>query len=280
MRRGQRWFSNTLNPDSLECLCEDSADFLRGYADSQSRDDNEDLEDQSGDIEEHQDENTVAVMEMLSGLGVETPTLKHRQDDGVFLALFPVEISQSTFKGRNGSNACMLIDMLFANTFKQLSYEIDDTSELSNKMIALIYSSIHCGNRMYDYYYDSGVNSSLLNIDEACDYLLKEDVMPIIERVMDVFPESQSTGSILERTIEVAREESRYVNILRIVQGKSTIFAIDPNGGIFFMDSHRHETEGLLVCWTRTKSFQDMMNVMIPFFDDRNSHANVAIVSF
>ena len=133
---------------------------------------------------------------------------------------------------------------------------------------------------MYDEFYDSVLNSSLPNIDEACDFLLKEDVMPIVEEVVEVFPNIQSAGSILERTIEVACEESRYVNILYIVQGKSTIFAIDPNGGIFYMDSHRHETEGLFVCWTKTKSFQDMLNVMVPLFCNPISHANVAVISF
>ena len=84
----------------------------------------------------------------------------------------------------------------------------------------------------------------------------------------------------MESTIEVAREESRYVNILHIVQVESTIFAIVPNGDIFFMDLHQLETEGLFLCWTRRKSFQDMMNVVISLIDDENSHANVAIISF
>ena len=79
-------------------------------------------------------------MEELSSRDFEMPILKARQQDGVYIALFPAEISQSTFRGRNGSNACMLIDLLFANTFKRLSFEIDDSDGLSNRMIALIYS--------------------------------------------------------------------------------------------------------------------------------------------
>ena len=67
-----------------------------------------------------------------------------------FLWKFPVEISQSTLDGRNGSSACSVIALIFAHGVWQERLDLQPTRELSPLWVMLLCALIRVGNRLYD----------------------------------------------------------------------------------------------------------------------------------
>ena len=62
----------------------------------------------------------------------------------------PVEISQSTLEGRNGSSACSVIALIFAHGVWHERLNLQPTRELCPLWVMLLCASIRVGNRLYD----------------------------------------------------------------------------------------------------------------------------------
>ena len=63
---------------------------------------------------------------------------------------FPNDVSQSSFQGRNGSNACSIIALLIAKGVHQVNCDLHPSASLSPVWVTLVYGCIKVGNALYD----------------------------------------------------------------------------------------------------------------------------------
>eukprot|EP00794_Sanderia_malayensis_P004101 gene4101-4657_t len=172
VEKGSRWFGKVLSSEEVD-LCLDVEDI---HDDIDF--DNVDSEDDSTPLDEQDDidENSLTVKEDLLKTLNRKYNIAYTQEEGKF----PLDICQSLFEGRNGSNTWMFINLLFANTFCRLCFVVDGASQLSDSKVSLIENSIRNGNLLYDRFVEASGTSQLPNIDDACEFIIREEIFACV----------------------------------------------------------------------------------------------------
>ena len=275
VQKGLSWFQHCISLNEIINVDESDDDATVETVTEQEEDDEEEYEEALQLI----DENTLSVREEIILPLTCNPALSIMKMQGISYAFFPKDISQSTFEGRDGSSPCLFIDLLFTNTFIQLSMCIENPDRIPDEMHPLVFNSLRNGNAIYDRYNES-FNGTIPDIDEACDFLLDEEVHVEIESVLEVYIHDDMPENQLHIQLQRLKEDLKYIGAVHITNYKSTVFIMDPHGGLLFMDSHRHEDKGLFLGWTREGNSEDMVSLVAPLINSDNRVANLAIVSF
>ena len=155
---------------------------------------------------------------------------------------FPPEISQSTFNGRNGSNACSMISILAAYFFARSRLEIPKGGVLSSEFVKTFCGCIELGNRMYDLC-RHGLPNRYLSIEEAAALLSFTDMStagPLPVRLEDEHELSTVCGQL------GTLSENRTYFASIVIDEKTSIFILSPPH-VLYIDSHLHGIYGAVV---------------------------------
>ncbi|KAJ7337885.1 hypothetical protein OS493_008043 [Desmophyllum pertusum] len=164
----------------------------------------------------------------------------------VWIWEFPYNISQSTYQGRNGSNACSIIALLIAEGIHQVNCDLDPSHAiLPTPWVTLVCGCIKEGNALYDRSRAS-LPQRYLSAAEAAmvagDRLDASIDQPLPVRVSDPHPPSTLRYQLLElcsnQCISCA---------LFIVNGKTALFVGFGKEKLLLVDSHLHEQNGAMV---------------------------------
>ena len=166
-------YEGTLN---IEAITEDDADADDGPDDDNENEEGDDTaDDVSHALNEPNTDNTQTVGESIA-------------QSNLFLWKFPAEVSQSTLDGRNGSSACSVIALIFAQGARDQRLDLQPTPLLSRLWVMLLCASIIVGNRLYDLYRHSLPQrflsaSEAATIVERCVKVSVNSPLPV--RVLD-----------------------------------------------------------------------------------------------
>lgn len=79
------------------------------------------------------------------------PMRPFQTDSMTWIWEFPYSVSQSTYQGRNGSNACSIIALLIAQGIHQVNVDLDPCPFLPAIWVTLVCGCINLGNTLYDH---------------------------------------------------------------------------------------------------------------------------------
>ena len=155
---------------------------------------------------------------------------------------FPVEISQSTLDGRNGSSACSVIALIFAHGVWHERLDLQPTRELSPLWVMLLCASIRVGNRLYDRCRHS-LPQRFLSASEAAtvaEQCVSVSVhSPLAVRVCD-----DHVPTTLVHQLSALCDGSHGNGALLIANEKTVLFLALAGQYIALVDSHRHGDHG------------------------------------
>ena len=167
-------------------------------------------------------------------------------DTGLSYWHFPKNISQTYFKGRNGSNACTIIAMIFGRYFARSEISFQETGYLHDTLINLYYKSIEEGSQLYDSLVkDLGVLD--LSIEEVTDrFGAKLNVRHILPSLAVSFQDDVESATVLHQLQRMIRYQRKQV-VLFIHKFRTSAFLIYDNENILYADSHSFGNNGALL---------------------------------
>jgi len=170
-------------------------------------------------------------------------------DHGLSFWHFPRFVSQTYFKGRNGSNACTIIAMIFGRFFSRSDIPFQETGYLSDTWIKLYNESIEEGSMIYDSIVkELGVLD--LSIEEVAErFGSKMNVRHLLPSLAVSFESDVDTATVLyqlQRLISYGRKQV----VLFIHKTRTSAFLIFENEEVLYADSHAFGENGsiLLAC--------------------------------
>lgn len=209
------------------------------------------------------------------------------RETSMILYHFPREISQSSYGGRNGSNACTIIAVLISRAFccsditvpaiglsrkraqrtgdecnarateswkrptggESRDRESPQTGNLSEDWINLLSNCIAEGNRLYD----KLVNSK----QQSVIYLSVEDVSEEFGSALHIenlgsslpvsFISETETATVLFQLERLRRLDERRQAVIFIKDYRTGVFLFEKDGPVLFVDSHRYGSGGAVI---------------------------------
>ena len=192
---------------------------------------------------------------------------------------FPDHISQSTLDGRNGSNACSVIALVFAQGLHDTELALSEGSFLPPTWVHLMCGSIRIGNELYDRSLDS-LPHHLLSAAEAAmvassciDASLSA---PLPVRVSDVHQ-----PSTLRHQLSRLCEGTQGKTSLYIVNNKTMLFVSLDQETIVLVDTHCHDDSGTVIALGKRARLDDFVSVcQVLISADATTYGNFVFVEF
>lgn len=198
----------------------------------------------------------------------------------VFTWEFPSNISQSTFQGRNGSNACSVIALVFAHSVTKLNMQLHKSSSLCPQWMEVMCSSIVTGNNSYDCYRSSlphrflSAAEAAVVVDDVIDVSVAQ---PLPIRVCD--PHEKSTLKFHLSALSADANKGACCALF-IASGKTVLF-VAVGRAIIHIDTHHHGHCGAIInlgsggnLTEFTTRCQNVMDL------DNDAYGNYCIVKF
>ena len=172
-----------------------------------------------------------------------TPVMGTNVGCGINEWLFPINVSQSTIDGRNGSNACTFIALFFGYIYYHCSLPAPRVGQpLTRQWEAAVIEAIRTGNDIHDELFGGeGINVAVDDaIDAAGDHC---HVCGILHEynVFGVNPLDQFAA-----VIDLILQQKQSCHLLT-ANDKTMMIIVDSNGTMIFIDSHIHGRNGALV---------------------------------
>ena len=190
---------------------------------------------------------------------------------------FPVEISQSTLDGRNGSSACSVIALIFAHGVWHERLDLQPTPELSPLWVMLLCAS---GSETA---FMTAVDKASLSVSSQLQRLpLSQNNVsvsvhsPLAVRVCD-----DHAPTTLVHQLSAPCDGSHGNGALPIANEKTVFFLALAGQSIALMDSHRrgdHGAEILLGCQRRLHRFVGACQKVLDLNDD--TYCNLPFIYF
>lgn len=222
------------------------------------------------------------VIDAMEKLTVDSmgPVLAEELLPGVFCWRLPCTISQGTYKGRNGSNACSLISLLIGHIFCKTKTQLPTKqSALPDDIIAVVCCSMELGNRVYDLCRDN-LPSRFLSVQEAASVLetwlscTVRNVLPV--RLQDPHEKSTMSGQL---KLAMASHDSS--TSFLIINEKTSFFLTTSNEEVMYIDTHSHPSCGAVVVLS---TLQQLSNFCKAIWDlegyNEKTFGNLAFVDF
>lgn len=197
----------------------------------------------------------------------------------VFIWEFPHSVSQSTYRGRNGSNACSIIALLTAQEIHRKQCDLAPSPFLPSDWVALLCRCIESGNKIYDLSRASLPQRYLSAAEAAMVAGNRVDVIigqPLPVRVRDPHPPSTLSYHLLklcnDRSISLA---------LLIANEKTVLFSGIRDEKLVLVDSHQHGQTGALVILGHPPNIPDFVQVVQEALDlDESTFGNMVFITF
>ena len=159
---------------------------------------------------------------------------------------FPRNLSQTYFSGRNGSNACTIISLIFGRFFSRSELPFQNTGYLDAAWLNLFHSCIEEGLLLYDSLVkDMGVLD--LCIEEVRDrYGGRLNISDVSSSLPVSFESEVESVTILYQLQRLINLHMKQV-VLLIHKGRTSAFLIYNDGRIMYADSHAFGSEGALL---------------------------------
>ncbi len=166
------------------------------------------------------------------------------QRDGYFM-MFEERFSQGKYRGRNGSNACAFICIIFAKYFLKNRYvlgnSIFDENTHNSFIEGGIVSGIEQDNRLYDYYRRS-LPHRYCSIAEVADCL--KFVCPFaLREEKPVSLKNEHYPSTLKSQLELLISFEQRFAVMFTCNEKTSVFCSDGKS-VAFLDTHAHAFMG------------------------------------
>jgi len=197
----------------------------------------------------------------------------------VYIWDFPHIISQSTYLGRNGSNACSIIALLVAQGVHQVSCDLEPSPTLPVDWISLVCGCIKVGNDIYDRSRAS-LPQRYLSAAEAAmvagNHLDVSIGHPLPVRVFD--PHRPST--LKHHLLQLCHNQLNSYALF-IVNEKTILFIGIRNEKLVLVDSHLHNPNGTIVILGKPPNVDDFLVVVKESLGfDNNTFGNLVHLSF
>lgn len=192
---------------------------------------------------------------------------------------FPVEISQSTLDGRNGSSACSVIALIFAHEVWHNHLELQPTSSLSPPWVMLLCASIRVGNRLYDCCRHSLPHRFLSASEAAC--VAEQCVSVSVHSPLGVRVCDDHAPTTLVHQLSVLCNGTQGNAALLIANEKTVVFIALGSQSIVLVDTHRHGLHGAEILLGRQHSLHQFIGACQKVLDlNDDTYANLSFITF
>ncbi|XP_066914958.1 uncharacterized protein [Clytia hemisphaerica] len=194
---------------------------------------------------------------------------------------FPRHISQTYFKGRNGSNACTVISMIVGRFFARSDLAFQNDGYLNTDWLNLIYTAIEDGNRYYDTLIKE-VGVLDLSIEEVYERLGPALNVALVHPSLPISFEAEvETATIIYQLKQLLLKRQKMV-CLFIHKKRTSSFLIYETGQMVYVDSHAFGENGALMV---SSSSEDTLQNLLIFLRDilcgsDNQLATLTIVDY
>ena len=198
---------------------------------------------------------------------------------GTFSWKFPVEISQSTLDGQNGSSACSVIALIFAYGVWHERLHLQPTRSLSPLWVMLLFASIRVGNRLYDRCRHS-LPQRFLSASEAAtvaEQCVSVSVLsPLAVRVCDYH-----APTTLVHQLSALCDGTHGNAALLIANEKTILFLPLAGQSIALVDSHRHGDHGAEILLGRQTTLDQFVGACQKVLDlNDDTYCNLSFIYF
>ena len=153
---------------------------------------------------------------------------------------FPVELSQSTINGRNGSNACTFIALIFGHLYFAYCLQPPVNLQLQNNWKLSLTEAILSGNEIHDDIFEGdGINVA---VDEAIDIAGDECFVNKIDHQYDIIGANR-LEQLKDLFKQLADAKAQSCHVI-VTGGRSMLLIVNVDGSSFIVDSHQHKTTG------------------------------------
>ena len=192
---------------------------------------------------------------------------------------FPLEISQSTLNGLNGSYACSVIALIFAHEVHHQRLDLQPVRLLSPLWVVLMCAGIRIGNRFYDSCRHS-LPQRFLSAAEAATTVERSVSasvdLPLPVRVFD----EHAPTTLLFQLRKLCTNNHGHAALL-IANEKTVLFMPIGNSSIALVDTHQHGLYGAEVLLGQRDSLDQFVHAsqtMLGLQDD--TYANISSITF
>ena len=161
----------------------------------------------------------------------------------VFEWSFQEDFSQSTIRGRNGSNACTFISLYFGRIASKGLLPPHQGLQLSIQWKDAPEEAILRGNDLHNDMFDhAGIN---VNVDDAVDMAGEDCGILCTGQQKDLF--GQFSRSLLAELLDELANRRQHSCHLFFSSGRTMFLMCDSCGSLCFVDSHSHKNSGALI---------------------------------
>ena len=158
---------------------------------------------------------------------------------------FPYHISQSTYNGRNGSNACSIISLLIAQGIHQVNCDLLPSPMLPSLWVTLVCGCIKVGSDLYDRSRGS-LPQRYLSAAEAAmvagDKLEVSIRQPFPVRICD----SHQPSMMRYQLLDLCNNQHTSFAVLTVDE-KTVLFAGIRKEKLVLVDTHLHGQQGAII---------------------------------
>ena len=193
---------------------------------------------------------------------------------------FPRHLSQTYFKGRNGSNACTIISIIVGRYFARSNLPYQNQGYLSNEWLNLFYTSIDDGSQFYDRLVkEMGVLD--LSIEEVYERLGGNLNMAYVNASLPVsFDADIETVTIYYQLKELLMQHKKNV-CLFIHKKRTASFLIYETGEVIYADSHAFGENGALLISADINTLSSLLEFLkLILGNDENRLATLTVIQY
>ena len=183
------------------------------------------------------------------------------KDYGLSYWHFPRHLSQTYFKGRNGSNACTIISVIIGRYFSRSNLPYQTQGYLGNEWLNLFYTSIEDGSQYYDTLVkELGVLD--LSVEEVEERLGGSLNIACVHPSLPVSFDAEIETVTIYYQLRLLLLEAKKTVCLFIHKKRTASFLIYETGEIIYADSHAFGENGALMVSADIETLPNLLDFL------------------